>query len=105
MNRHHRGSGIASKFGSGRTQLKVENSLLLRTIWNFNFRESLIVAGQRFFVLKNRLKIKNRRSSLGGDTNIARKKSAYPLENDYFLGFARRVGAAAIGSSGHGCFG
>jgi hypothetical protein len=23
----------------------------------------------------------------------------------YFLGFARRVGAAAIGFAGHGCFG
>ena len=79
MNRYRRGSNniVASRFGlaPGGAQLKVENPLPLRTIWNFKFRERLIVAGQRLFYPEVRLKIKTQRTSTGGDTNIARKKS------------------------------
>jgi hypothetical protein len=53
MNRYRRGSStiVALRFGLAPVvaQLKVENPLPLRTIWNFDFRERPIVEGQRFF--------------------------------------------------------
>jgi hypothetical protein len=48
----------------------------LRTTWNLDFWERLIAAGQRFFTRKTLIKNQNRDSNTGGDTNIARKKSA-----------------------------
>jgi hypothetical protein len=74
MNRYRRGLTFGPP--PGMTQLKVENPVSLRTICNFAFREHIIVEGQAETWIKFELKTKNRRSSLGGDTNIARRKSA-----------------------------
>jgi hypothetical protein len=82
MNSYRRGSStiVASSFGlaPGGAQLKVENPVALRTICNFAFREHLIAAGQQLFYPEPLIKNQNRDSSTGGDTNIARKKSAQP---------------------------
>jgi len=50
----------------------------LRTIWNFDFRERLIAAGQRLFYPEAVIKNQNRDSNTDSDTNIARKKSTQP---------------------------
>jgi hypothetical protein len=65
MNRYRGGSStiVASRLGSAHegAQLKVENPPPLRTIGNFDFRERVIAAGQRFLpgnLIKFELKIK-----------------------------------------------
>ena len=86
MNRYDRGSStiVASRLGSAHVgaQLKVENPVSLRTIWNFDLLPSLRASYRCNAMLiyaealiKNQLKIKTRRYSAGDDTNIARKKS------------------------------
>jgi hypothetical protein len=62
MNRYRRGPStiVASRLRSahGAAQLKVENPVSLRTIWNFDFRERLIAAGQGFFTPETLIKNK-----------------------------------------------
>jgi hypothetical protein len=70
------------------TQLEVENAMLLRTIWNFDLlpsprasyccRTTLIYPET---LIKLDLKIKTPKYRVGGDTNIARKKSAQHSRN------------------------
>jgi hypothetical protein len=55
MTRYHHGSStvVASSFEAhGEAQPKVENPVPLRTIGDFDFRERLVAAGQRFFTRK-----------------------------------------------------
>ena len=68
-----------------RAQLKVENPVPLRTIWNFDLlpspRASYCCRATLIYpkaLIKNQIKIKSRDTSADGDTNIARKKSAQP---------------------------
>ena len=66
-------------------QLKVENPVPLRTIGNFQLlprlRASYCCGATVIYpeaLIKNQLKIKTRRYSTGGHTDIARKKSTQP---------------------------
>jgi hypothetical protein len=83
----HRGSStiVDSRLGLAGvgTQLKVENTVPLRTISNFDLlpspRASYCCRATLIYpkvLIKNQLKIKTRRYTAGGDANIARKKSA-----------------------------
>jgi hypothetical protein len=77
MNRYRRGSSatVASRFGAVAAQLKVENPPPLRTIGHLIFARVLSLQGNAFYS-EILIKKSNRRYRTGGDTNIARKKSA-----------------------------
>ena len=80
MNRYRRGASaiVPSRLGLahvGAAQLKVENPPPLRTIGHLIFARVLSLQGNAFYS-EILIKKSNRRYRTGGDTNIARKKSA-----------------------------
>jgi hypothetical protein len=89
MNRYDRGFNTVEPSGLRsahmRAQLKVENPVPLRTIWNFDLlpspRASFCCRATLIYpeaLIKNQIKNQISRYSADGDTNVARRKSAQP---------------------------